>query len=115
MALLSLKTFVSFFLQERLPDWLLDKEVLDPLLEERLLRIRAQLTAALALREILQDLEIRRHDGSRAAYIEEMDLNRLAREAFTTGLIHKSEMNCLLHINKEANEAKHMFAFRSSL
>ena len=93
MALLSLKTFVSFFLQERLPDWLLDKEVIDPLLEERLLRIRAQLTAALALREVLQELGVRRPGRNGADYIEEIDLHGLAREAYTVGIMKEQEVN----------------------
>ncbi len=37
---------------------LLDREVTDPLLEERMHRIRAQLTAALALRSLLVDLGV---------------------------------------------------------
>ena len=59
MAMMRLRTFLADAHARALAaTGILDREVADPLLEERLIRIRAQITASLAIREMLTEMEI---------------------------------------------------------
>ena len=86
---------------------LVDRRVEDPLLEERLIRIRAQLTAALALHSMLTDM----------GFVVEatIDLHPLVQFAQGRDIIGRREASILMQINKEANEAKHLLVFLSRL
>ena len=108
MALQSLRTFLSeAHARALVSTGLLDREVADPLLEERLTRINAQIIASLALHSMLTEMgyEI---DAS-------MDLRPLVRFAEVQGLLGKREVGVLLTINRLANEAKHELVFRARL
>ena len=108
MALQSLRTFLSEAHARALVcTGLLDREVADPLLEERLTRINAQIIASLALHSMLTEMgyEI---DAS-------IDLRPLVRLAEVQGLLGKREVGVLLTINRLANEAKHELVFRARL
>ena len=109
MALLILRTFLSdAHARGLVATGLLNREVTDPLLEERLVRIRAQLTSALALRAILTDLGFR--DLPRT-----IDLRPIVAVAKGYGILNRRHVAILLQINKEANEAKHLVDFVSRL
>ena len=107
MAMVSLRTFVSEAHARVLVPALLDREVADPLMEERLTRIRAQIIASLALHEQLTEMgfEI---DAS-------IDLYSLVRFAQIRGILHLRQVGVLLQINMEANQAKHELHFSSRL
>ena len=109
MALLILRTFLSDAHARGLEaTGLLDREVTDPLLEERLVRIRAQITCALALRAMLTDLGFR--DMPRT-----IDLRDMVATCVLNGILNRRHASILLQINKEANEAKHVVDFVSRL
>ena len=104
MALIPLRFLLSDAHGDALaPTGLLDRAVEDPLMEERFARIKAQLTAALALRATLRDLGVTPPDT--------IDLVPLVRAA--KPLLTFKQANILLVLNREANEAKHLIAFRS--
>ncbi len=84
---------------------LLDRVVLDPLLEERMHRIRTQLTAALGLRSLLVEA------GSEDLPDQLMDLAPLVEEARTAGLLRPKAAAVLHQLNREAIDAKHALAF----
>ena len=107
MAMVSLRTFVSEAHARVLVPALLDREVVDPLMEERLTRIRAQIIASLALHEQLTEMgfEI---DAS-------IDLYSLVRFAQKRSILHLRQVGVLLQINMEANQAKHELHFASRL
>ena len=86
---------------------LLDREVTDPLLEERLIRIRAQITAALALRSVLAEMGF--------PVPGTIDLCPLVEVARVNSILNRREAAVLLRINADANEAKHELEFRSRL
>ena len=86
---------------------LLDLEVADPLLEERLVRIRAQITAALAIRLVLTEMGFTVPDS--------IDLRPLVDIGQQHGIFGAREAGVLLQINREANEAKHELVFASRL
>ena len=89
------------------PTGLLDREVADPLMEERLTRVRAQIIAALALHEQLTEMgyEI---DAS-------IDLYPLVRFAQDHGILNQRQVGVLLKINSDANQAKHELIYVSRL
>ena len=87
---------------------LLDREATDPLLEERLVRMRAQIICALALRAVLTEMgfqDMPRH----------IDLRPMVATAALHDIPNAREVSILLQINKEANEAKHAVDFVSRL
>ena len=85
---------------------LLDRDVEDPLFEERMHRIRTQLTSTLALRQILFELEI---DNVPAT----LDLAPLVTLAMQCGILGRKETGILMQVNDYANEAKHDLIFQS--
>ena len=86
---------------------LLDIETFDPHSQERIQRIYCQLTAALVLKQRLEQLQV--PTGNR------LDLLELIDKAFTLGIIDDRVARILQVINHEANEAKHELYFRSRL
>ena len=85
---------------------LVDKEVMDPLAEERMHRIATQLSAALALRATLLELG---HE-----YLpNDTDLAPLVNMAERCGVLNRREAGILRHINQMAVEAKHRLDFVS--
>ena len=74
-------------------------------------RLRTQVTAALALRSLLQELEI----VEQAGLDNRLDLAPLVYRARTAGILNRREAGILLQINLEANEAKHALFFVSRL
>ena len=111
-ALMRLRTFLSdAHTRGLVGTGLLDREVTDPLLEERMHRLRTQVTAALALRSLLQELEI----VEQAGLDDRLDLAPLVYRARTAGILNRREAGILLQINLEANEAKHALFFVSRL
>ena len=103
----SLRAFLSDAHQRAFsPEGILDRQVEDPLLEERLHRFHTQITAAYALRDALSELSIPVHGNS-------LDLVPLIETAWQHGLIDPKEKAILLNINKFANEAKHQLHFAS--
>ena len=109
MALLILRTFLSdAHARGLVGTGLLNREVTDPLLEERLVRIRAQITCALALRAVLTDLGFRDVPGT-------IDLRPIVVVAEGYGILNRRHVAILLQINREANEAKHIVNFVSRL
>ena len=108
MAMVRLRTFLGRAHKRALEaTGLLDREVTDPLLEERLIRIRAQITAALALRSVLTEMGFE-VPGS-------VDLRPMVAIARYQGIINKRESAVLLDLNRGANEAKHELEFQSRL
>jgi hypothetical protein len=91
------------------PTGLLDEEVRDPLLEERMVRIRAQITAAMVLNAKLEEM------GFQVAQRRHMtiDLASLVALAEDQGILTRKEAKVLMRINNEANEAKHALVFDS--
>ena len=87
---------------------LLDRDVEDPLFEERMHRIRTQLTAALALRQILLELEIKNVPAT-------LDLAPLVTLAMQYGILGRRETGILMQLNNDANEANHDLFFGSRL
>ena len=81
------------------------KEVSDPLFEERIQRICAQLAAAIALRALLDEVGIRAPDT--------IDLHPLINLASV--FLSKKEAGVLHQINQKANEAKHRVEFVSRM
>ena len=103
-----LRTFLSLAHARALRNTgLLDLEVADPLLEERFVRIRAQITAALALRKLLTEIGFPVPDS--------IDLRPLVEIGWQEEILGKREAAVLLHVNREANEAKHELVFPSRL
>ena len=108
MAMLVLRTFLSDAMVRALEHTgLLDREVSDPLLEERLNRIRRQLIAALVIHGVLQELQI---DAPNT-----IDLLPLVEICKHFGIIGIKGARVLMDINGEANEAKHELHFISKL
>ena len=87
---------------------LLDRDVEDPLFEERMHRIRTQLTSTLALRQILFELEI---DNVPAT----LDLAPLVTLAKQEDILGRTGTGILMQLNNDANEAKHDLIFQSRL
>jgi hypothetical protein len=86
---------------------LLHMEVEDPLMEERVLRIRAQVTFSLVLRELLTDMGFDLPNT--------LDLLPLAVIAQREGVLNRREFGIILSINRMANDAKHLLVFQSRL
>ena len=108
MAMMRLRTFLADAHARALAaTGLLDREVADPLLEERLIRIRAQITASLAIREMLTEMEI--------DLPATLDLRAMIHICHLIGIFGRREARILLQINREANEAKHELFFRPRL
>lgn len=108
MALLVLASFVSnAHARALVSSGLLNREVTDPLLEERLVRIRAQIVAGIALNEMLTEMGF---DVSRS-----IDLHFLVGVAVAHDILNKRQAGVLREINLLANEAKHELAFMSRL
>ena len=82
---------------------LLDVEVQDPFLDERMVRIRAQLTAALALQRKLEEMGF--------PVENEMELASLVNLSQEQELMTRKEAKVLMQINAEGNEAKHRLVF----
>ena len=109
MALLILRTFLSdAHARGLVATGLLDREVTDRLLEERLVRIRAQITCALVLRAMLAELGFRDVPGT-------IDLRPIVAVAERHGILNRRHVAILLQINTEANESKHLLDFVSRL
>ena len=100
-----LRTFLSLRHASALEECmgLLDQEVEDPFLDERMVRIRAQLTAALALQKKLESMGY--------PVDQEMELSSLVNLSQEQELMTRKEAKILMQINKEANEAKHRLVF----
>ena len=108
MAMMILRTFLSHAHARALRSTgILDLEVSDFLLEERLTRIRAQITAALAIRQVLTDMGFEVPDT--------IDLLPLVVICKAQGIFGAREAKVLMQLNKEANEAKHQLVFASRL
>ena len=108
MAMMRLRTFIGLAHARALEaTGLLDREVIDPLLEERLIRIRAQITAALALRTLLTEMGF--------IVPPSIDLRPMVATACDHHIINRREASILLQLNMEANEAKHELEFQSRL
>ena len=108
MERLVLRTFLSDAMARALEHTgLLDREVADPLLEERLNRIRLQLSAALVIHGVLQELQI---DAPNT-----MDLLPLIEICFQIGILDDTAAKLLSNINADANKAKHQRDFISKL
>ena len=108
--MLKLRTFLSSRHAQVLePTGLLDEEVRDPLLEERMVRIRAQITAAMVLNGKLEEM------GFQVAQRRHMtiDLASLVALAEEQGVLTRKEAKVLMRINGEADEAKHALVFVS--
>ena len=106
--MLKLRTFLSSRHAQVLePTGLLDEVVRDPFLEERMVRIRAQITAAIALHGKLEEM------GFQVAQHGHMtiDLAPLVALAEEQGVLTRKEAKVLMRINMEANEAKHALVF----
>ena len=86
---------------------LLDRQTCDPLFNERIARLHAQITAALALRSLLEELGFPLPDA--------LDLAPLVEMAYESKLLSYKQAGILLRINREANEAKHLINFSSRL
>ena len=82
---------------------LLDQEVEDPFLDERMVRIRAQLTAALALQKKLEAMGF--------PLGNDLELASLVKFSQDQELMTRKEASILMQLNKEANEAKHKLIF----
>ena len=83
---------------------LVDKEVMDPLFEERMHRIATQLSAALALRATLLELGYENLPN-------DTDLAPLVNIAQRDGVFNKREAGILRPVNQMAVEAKHRLDF----
>jgi hypothetical protein len=106
--MMKLRTFLSSRHEYALEEsGLLDEEVQDPLFEERMLRIRAQLTAGLALNAKLTEMgfQVSQHPH------QGLDLAHLVEVAERHEIISKRQGGVLKRINGEANEAKHRLVF----
>ena len=107
----SLRMFLSRW-QERLfkrgGAHVIDRQVTDPLLDERMQRIQAQLTAAFALHEILEEV------GDPVPR-DLFDLSILVLRARRSGVIEWDQVRVFTEINRLANEAKHRLSFMSRL
>ena len=90
---------------------LMDTEVEDPLLEERLHRIRAQVMAAVALRSLL----VRMGFGEVSHLGNRLDLTHYIALAEFHGVINRREAGIFRAVNQMANEAKHELVFRARL
>ena len=108
MAFMKLRTFLSSRHQFALEQTgLLDEVVRDPLLEERMVRIRAQITAALALHAKLTEMGFQVAQHSHML----MDLAHLVQVAEEQEIVTHREAKVLMRINLEANQAKHALVF----
>ena len=85
--------------------WFLDHEVRDPLLEERLRCIRAQLTAAPALHAKLAEMGF--------AVAKAIDLRIMVAICQDKDILNRREAGVLMQINRETNEAKHALVVHS--
>ena len=104
----SLRVFLSIPHQRGLErTGLLDREVQYPLLQERLQRIRTQVTAALVLHGVLTEM------GCPVSHM--VDLLPLIEQAVISGIISEKAAGILQTSNREANEAKHLFVFRARI
>ena len=104
----SLRVFLSIPHQRGLEQsGLLDREVQDPLLEERLQRLRTQVTAALVLHGVLTEM------GCPASHM--VDLLPLIEHALMLGILSEKEAGIFKTINRYANEAKHLLVFRARI
>ena len=88
---------------------LVDTEVDDPLLEERLHHIRAQVMCALVLRSVLAEL------GVEDAHENRLDLAYHVDMGFYHGILGRREVGILMLLNARANAAKHELVFNSCL
>ena len=93
--------------QRRLPYFsrLLDTSVRDPLFQERIQRIHAQVTVALVLAEVLREMGFEVNDC--------LDLKGLIELAWSSSVLSRRETIVLTDINGLANEAKHQLVFES--
>ena len=104
----SLRAFVSDAHQRGLGKcWLLDFEVEDPYLEERLMLIRRQVIAALGLHTALSRLG--------CVLPDTIDLLPLVDKALGMEMLSPKHAGILRVLNQQANAAKHVLAFRSQL
>ena len=104
----SLRVFLSRPRQHGLASsGLLDREVIDPLLEERLQLIRRQVFAALALHSLLSEMG--------CAVPDTIDLMPLISMAKGLGALSHKAAGILRVLNADANNAKHRLMFRSQL
>ena len=109
MALLILRSFLGdAHARGLVATGLMDREVTDRLLEERFVRIRAQITCALVLRAVLAELGFRDVPGT-------IDLRPIVAVAERHGILNRRHVAILLQINTEANESKHLLDFVSRL
>jgi hypothetical protein len=88
---------------------LVDTNVADPLLEERLHHIRAQVMSALVLRSVLADLGLADENENR------LDLAYYVDRGAHHGILGRREVGIFMVLNARANVAKHELAFRSCL
>jgi hypothetical protein len=100
-AMMKLRTYLSGNHAKVLPTWLLDELVTDKHLEERMVRICAQITAALVLHSKLAELSFIE------ATLSDIDLAPLVKVALEKEIVGHKEGKILMQINLEANEAKH--------
>lgn len=104
-SMMKLRTFLSSRHAHALErTGLLDDEVADPLLEERMVRIRAQLTAALSLHGKLAEMGFE-------IDISKIDLAPLVKKAEEIEILSRREAKVMMAINRDANEAKHVLNF----
>ena len=108
MAMMILRTFLSSAHERALQNTgILDLAVEDTLLEERLTRIRTQITAALAIRHVLTEMGFEVPDT--------IDLHPLVDISRAQKIFGAREASVLMKLNREANEAKHQLVFASRL
>ena len=108
MAMMILRTFLSSAHERALQNTgILDLAVEDTLLEERLTRIRTQITAALAIRQVLTEMGFE-VPGT-------IDLHPLVYISRVQKIFGPKEASILMNLNIEANEAKHQLVFASRL
>ena len=92
--------------------WILDRLVEDPLFEERLMHLRAQICAALALHSMLSEVMGNQLPDDLE---DSVDLLKLVDTAVSVGIIDDREEGILRELNRRANQAKHDLHFRSRL
>ena len=99
-AMMTARMFVREGHEKVLPDWLLDAVVEDQFLDVRMMRFRAQITLAHAIRQQLIEM------GYPAAK-ELVNLRPLVQLCQKEGILQHKQANVLMRINFEGNEAKH--------
>ena len=108
MERLLLRTFLPDAMARKLQHTgLPNREIADPLLEERLNRIRLQLCTALVIHGVLEELQI--------GAPKTMDLLPLIDFCLHKQIFGRTEAKLLSDINADANEAKHQRHFISKL